>query len=138
MVWAAVSKTWKSPLFFVQQGAKANTNVYINDILAPALHHMKEHFINEHFTFQQDGATSHMSNKTQTWCRDNFPRFWSKELWSPSSPDLNPIWSMLETETCCSPHTTVEFLKVSLVKAWTRILQKKLCAAVESFRGRIE
>ena len=37
MVWAAVSKTWKSPLIFVKQGAKVNTNVYINDILAPAL-----------------------------------------------------------------------------------------------------
>ena len=56
MVWAAVSKTWKSPLIFVKQGAKVNTNVYIDDILAPALRDMKEHFKNEDFTIQQDGA----------------------------------------------------------------------------------
>ena len=60
-----------------------------------------------------------------------FPRFWSKELWPPSSPDLNrmdfSVWSMLETEACRSPHTTVESLKVSLVKAWAKIPQKK-CA----------
>lgn len=142
MVWAAVSKTWKSPLIFVKEGAKVNTNVYIDDILAPALRDMKEHFKRENFTFQQDGAPSHTSNKTQAWCRDNFPRFWSKELWPPSSPDLNPmdfsVWSMLETEACRSPHTTVESLKVSLVKAWAKIPQKKLRAAVESFRGRLE
>ena len=35
MVWAAVSKTWKLPLIFVKQGVKVNTNVYIDDILAP-------------------------------------------------------------------------------------------------------
>jgi len=44
---------------------------------------------------------------------------------------------MLETEACRSPHTTVESLKVSLVKAWAKKPQK-LRAAVESFRGRIE
>ena len=32
MVWAEVSKTWKSSLIFVKQGAKVNKNVYINDI----------------------------------------------------------------------------------------------------------
>ena len=40
MVWATVSKTWK-PLIFVKQGAKVNTNVYNDDILAPALRDMK-------------------------------------------------------------------------------------------------
>ena len=61
---------------------------------------------------------------------------------APSSPVMNPIdfnvWSMLETETCRSPHTTAESLKVSLVKDWAKIPQKKLHAVVESFRGRIE
>ena len=40
MVWAAMSKTWKSPLIFVKQGPKSNTNVYIDDILAPVLRDM--------------------------------------------------------------------------------------------------
>ena len=63
-------------------------------------------------------------------------------MWPPSSPDLNPMdfsaWSMLEIEACRSPHTTVESLKVSLVIAWAKIAQKKLSAAVESFRGLIQ
>ena len=37
MVWAAISKTWKSPIIFVPQGVKVNTNVYIDTILTPAL-----------------------------------------------------------------------------------------------------
>ena len=48
------------------------------------------------------------------------------------------VWSMLDTEAWRSPNTTVEYLKVSLVKAWVKILQKKLRLAVESFRGQIE
>ena len=45
---------------------------------------------------------------------------------------------MLETEACRFPHKTVEALKVSLVEDWTKIPQKKLCAAAESSRGRLE
>ena len=91
MVWAAVSKIWKSPLIFVKKCTKVNTNAYIDDILTPALHEMKKHFKNKEFIFQQDSAPSHTSNRSQEWCQVNFSRFWSKELWSPSSPDLNPI-----------------------------------------------
>ena len=93
----------------MKQGAKVNTNVYIDDILVPALRDMKEHFKNEDLTIQKNGAASHTSNKTQAWCKDNFLWFWSKELWPSSSPDLNSmdfsVWSMLETEACLSPHT---------------------------------
>ena len=49
-------------------------------------------------TLQQDGGTSHTANSVQAWCRCNFKGFWEKELWPPSSPDLNPmdfgLWSI--------------------------------------------
>ena len=95
IVWAAVPKTWRFPLIFIKQGAKTQ-KVYIDDILDPALLHMKEHFKNEDFTFQQDGTPSHTSKKNQAWCRYNFPRLWSTEFWPPSSPDLNPITVLIE------------------------------------------
>ena len=82
----------------------------VHDILAHALRDMKEHFKNKDFIIEQD-SPSHTSNKTQAWCKDNFLRVWSKELWPPSSPDLNlmefSVWSMLETEACHSSHITV-------------------------------
>ena len=69
MVWAATSKTWKSPLIFVPQGAKLNTNSYIELILTPALEEAKKHFKNMPFTFQQDEAQSHTSKKTRNGVR---------------------------------------------------------------------
>ena len=70
---------------------KLNKNANIDDILIPASQAVKKHFGNENFTFQQDSAPSHTSRKTQAWCRANFPNFWSKEMWPPVSPDLNPL-----------------------------------------------
>ena len=112
MVWAAVSKTWKSPLIFIKQGTKLNTNAYIENILIPASQAIKKHFGSKNFTFQQDGAPSHTFGKTQACCRANFPSFWSKEMWPSTSPDLNPldfnIWSILEAEACAKIHNTIE------------------------------
>ena len=65
MVWAAVSKNWKYSPIFVKQGAKVNTNEFIDDLLALALRDMQEHIKNKRFTIQQEGAPSHTSNKTQ-------------------------------------------------------------------------
>lgn len=142
MVWAAISKTWKSPLIFVEQGVKINSDRYINDILVPALEEMKKHFKDHPFTFQQDGAPSHTSRKTQDWCSRQFPRFWSKEMWPPSSPDLNPmdfcVWSLLEAKACSVAHSSVDALKQSLQREWVKIPQDKLRASVENFRERIE
>ena len=63
MQWVG-TKSSATPKIFVKKGAKVNKNVYTDNILAPALREMKEHFINEDFTFQQDGAPSDISNKT--------------------------------------------------------------------------
>ena len=49
MVWGAISKSWKSPLIFVKEGIKVNTDSYVNDILTPALASMKEKFKNKSF-----------------------------------------------------------------------------------------
>ena len=31
----------------------------------------------------------HVQKKSQTWYRANFPNFWSKKMWPPTSSDLN-------------------------------------------------
>ena len=138
MVWAAISENWRSSLIFVKQDCKVNIKSCIEDILTPALVEMKEYFKNDQFIFQQDGAPSHTSKKNQEWCRSHFPRFWSKEMWPPSSPDLNPIdfsvWSILEKNACSMPHKNVESLKKSLIREWANILQEFFCATVKSFR----
>ena len=42
-------------------------------------------------TLQQDGADTHTANVVQDWCKNNMPGFLGKDLWPPSSPDLNTI-----------------------------------------------
>ena len=63
-------------------------------------------------------------------------------MWPPFSPDLNPlnfsIWSMLKKVACRSEKLSVNHLKKSLHKAWDDIPQKKIRAAVEVFRSRLE
>ena len=91
MVWAGVSATWKSPLIFIPEGCKINARLYIDQILISATTAAKNHFQNQPWTFQQDGASSHTANITQKWCEENLRSFWKKSLWPPSSPDLNPM-----------------------------------------------
>lgn len=143
MVWAAVSETWRSPLIFVEQGAKINAKCYIENILTPMLESAKDHFGNDTlWTFQQDGATSHTANVTQNWCHDHLPRFWSKEMWPPCSPDVNPmdfsVWSILESKACGKFHRSVDDLKRSLQRSWKEISQEQLRAAVGGVRRRFE
>ena len=63
MVWAAVSKFWRSPLIFVEAKAKINARVYIEKILTPMLESAKDHFVDDTlWKFQQDQATAHTAN----------------------------------------------------------------------------
>ena len=136
MVWGAVSKTWKSPLIFVPERCKVNIEVSVNNVLIPFLTAARGHFGNRAWTFQQDGATSHTSKRTQRWCADHLPRFWTKSMWPPSSPDLNvmdfSIWSILESEACAIVHSSVKSLKASLRAAWKGMSQETVRAAVDT------
>ena len=74
---------------------------------------------------QQDEATSHTANPVQEWGKRNMAGFWPKELWPPSSPDLNPldfaIWSIPESKTCSSVHRGVGALGRGLGICWDGI-----------------
>ena len=118
-----------------------NINAYIDMILIPALQEAKRHFKNKSFTFQQDGAQSHTSNKSQKWFQDHFLCFWSKEVWLPSLPDLNLmdfcVWSLLEADACAS-HGSIEALKCFLETEWAKMPQETLHKATEGFHSRLE
>ena len=64
---AAIFKSWKSILIFVDQGVKINTYLNIKAILVPAFEEMQQHCKDILLTFQQDGAPSHTSRKTEDW-----------------------------------------------------------------------
>ena len=83
MVWAAVSKTRKSLLIFVEPTTKINTECYIKEILAPALIEMKKHIKIEVFTFQQDGCTIAYLEKNSIMVQRKLSSFRDKKMWPP-------------------------------------------------------
>ena len=74
--------------------------------------------------------------------QESFPSFLKQGSWPPSLPDLNSmdfgVSSILKEDAHASSHDSVEALKGSLKKAWTKILQETLRKAVDSFRCRLE
>ena len=113
MVWVAVSKTWRSLLIFIDQSAKINAKYYVENILEPMLKSSKNHFGHDTlWTFQQDSAASHTANVAQNWCREHILRFWSKEMWPPCFPDLNPM------DFWCGPSSKPRSLE-KFITVWT-------------------
>ncbi|QQP51939.1 Uncharacterized protein FKW44_013436, partial [Caligus rogercresseyi] len=57
----------------------------------------------------------------------NLDKFWSKEFWPPSSPDLNPydyyLWGVLERDTNKRAHNTVDSLKAAIIQAVANCLK---------------
>ena len=113
MVWAGVtSNGLKPPFIFVEDGVKVNQHVYLDMLKNRVLPWINSLPGNQAVTLQQDGATAHTAKMVHAWCKDNFKSFWPKELWPPSSPDLNPmdfgIWSILERRACAVSHSNVK------------------------------
>ena len=109
MVWARVTSTsLKTPLIFIKAGVKINQHAYLMMLKGKVVPWVKKVTGNKGIIFQQDRATLYTARLVQNWCKDNFKSFWPKELWSPFSPDLNPmdfgIWSILEQKFCTVSH----------------------------------
>lgn len=137
MVWAAVSSDGrKSPLIFIEDGVKVNNLVYIQMLEEKVLPWVTEAFGTD-YIFTQDGAPAHTSNISQKWCREHFNKFWNKEIWPPSSPDINPmdfaIWSIIESEVSKISYSNLESLKKAITKAWSELHEdvvRKSCQSV--------
>ena len=153
-VWAGVTSTGlKIPLIFIKAGVKINQNAFLNMLKGKVVPWVKKVTGNKGIILHQDRATPHTARLVQNWCKDNFKSFWPKELWSPFSPDLNPmdfgVWSILQQKSCAVSHSSVEALKQKLTKSWKEIDAKtvsvtcdqvipRLCRVIKEKGGYIE
>ena len=75
MVWAAVGFDGStSPMLFVDDGVKVNSELYIKVLAENVVLWVTETY-GTHYIFTQDGALAHTANKTQQWCKDHFRGF---------------------------------------------------------------
>ena len=79
---------------------------------------------------------------TQDWCRANFPHFWEKEVWPPSSPDLNPLnflfGAWLRGTLIGSHHNTKDSYIRSIKEVFTNFPREDLVHACSRVRSRLE
>lgn len=142
MVWAAVASDGsKSPLVFIEEGVRVNTQVYIKMLDEKVFPWITESF-GKRYVFTQDGAPSHTSNLTQKWCKDHFSGFWDKNMWPPSSPDINPmdfaIWSILESDVSAKSYSSVAVLKDALLASWSRFDEEVVRRSCHSVSSRLD
>lgn len=149
MVWAGVHWSGKTPLFFVPDGVKVNTSQYLKMLCENVLPWSRQHFGNQHWTYQQDGAPSHKAMQTQNWIRENFPdmitvdNHWKRRNgeWASCSPDWSVldyfVWPYLQSKACSKPHKSINELKDSLLREWNQIPQDMIQKAIDDFPRRL-
>ena len=138
MVWAGITSTWeKTPLIFMKEGIKVNQHVCLDLLKNKLVPWINATFGEIGIILQQDGATSRTANRVQEGCKRNMTGFWPKELWPPSSPDLNPmyftIWSILESKACSSNHPNIGALNNRLKAYWNEISEETVRAVNLSY-----
>ena len=132
----------RMPPYFFKVGLKITGEVYrwvMAHVVKPWL---DKAYPNGNYIWQQDSAPGHMAKLTQDWCKKHLSDFIPKDLWPPSSPDLNPLdfamWGYIEPKACATSHPNVESLKEAICREWEAMpidFVKNSCA---SFERRLE
>ncbi len=119
-----------------------NTAKYYSIMRYKVLPWLKTNYPDRNYVFQQDRAPAHTSDRIQKFCQKNLSNFWPKNIWPPSSPDLNPLdyfwWGMIKQKVNESPHPNLESLKAKIVSEWAAYPARDIIKACTSFRKRIE
>ena len=106
----------------------------------------EDDFINDHFFFQQDGATAHTAYDTITLLRQHFPgKLISRKgdtQWPARSPDLTPpdfwLWGMLKHSVYSTPIRDLEHLEQRISEEIGAITAEERQSALLSFEARLQ
>jgi hypothetical protein len=121
-----------------------NSAGYIQLLDKTILPALDSHYGPGNYLLQQDGAPCHTSKATQKFLSERLGSkgFWSKSMWPPYSPNLNPldyhVWTRVEVKACAKGHPNVKALKASVEREWAKISDDSLVSSVNKFRSRIE
>ncbi len=132
-----------APPIFVEPGMKIDATAYQTILRQELKPWVNANFLPGTFIFQQDGATAHTAASTQTMIKEELGwRYWSKEMWPPSSPDLNPldygVWSNVARIACESPAPNIDTLRQHVAQAWTAQEPAQVRQVCRGFWRRLE
>ena len=127
---------------FIEQNVRMNSQIYQDLLEEHFLPWLRANYQPGQYVFQQDGATCHTAIATARFLKREGVEFWSKDMWPPASPDLNPldyaIWSRLVREVNRVRHTNKESLKNAIREAWEHMDADYLKHVTGRFRSRLE
>ena len=132
----------KCPVIFIEQNVRMNSQIYQDLLKDHFLPWVRSNYRPGEYVFQQDGATCHTAKATASFLEREGVEYWNKEMWPPSSPDLNPldyaIWSRLVRQVNRVRHTNMDNLKNAIIQAWGDMDADYLKHVTGRFRSRLE
>ncbi len=132
------------PPIFLPTGAKVTAAFYQEHILSQIKVWLERIYgggSRNKVVLMQDGTPTHTAATIQAYLATNWglDAFWAKEMWPPSSPELNPldfwVWGIVEAKACKKRASNVQQLRGKVTKVWDTILTpeaaKKACNSVK-------
>ncbi|OQS03934.1 hypothetical protein THRCLA_21025 [Thraustotheca clavata] len=133
MVWGGIWSNGKTKLAFLNgtQNSIAYTKT-LSDYLLPAV----RHYFGEDFLFQQNNASVHTSKYTKAFLTNmKIPTM----LWTPLSPDLNPIenvWGYIAHIVYANgcQNLSKEDIEICILNAWSQVSVDPFATATTAHR----
>ena len=132
-----------APPIFVEPGLKIDALAYQEILRRDLKPWVDANFAPGTFIFQQDGATAHTAASTQAMIEQELGwRFWRKDQWPPSSPDLNPldygVWDSVAQIACAKAAPNIDTLRERVAQAWAAQDPAQVRRTCRGFRRRLE
>jgi hypothetical protein len=111
----------KCPIIFVPDGEKVTADSYQALLRRHVIPWLSATYPEGNYVFQQDGSPAHTANSTQQFIESNMAANWSKTVWPPYSPNLNPldygIWGVMQIKVNATSHENKSALARTIWRA---------------------
>ncbi len=120
-----------APPMFAKAGVKIDATFYQELLRQELKPWVDANFPPGSFIFQQDGTPAHTATTMQKLIKEELGwRFWLKEMWPPSSPDLNPldygVWDRVAIIACETPAPNIATLRDRVAQAWVALDKREV------------
>jgi len=137
MIWGAISKFGKSPIYFIDSGETEDQNLYIKILETTLIPWAASSFPDNFYIFYQDNAPCHRAKNVLDWMNSHIPHIADVP---PNSPDFNPIehiWAIVKNEVeKKQPHSKHD-LEEAINLAWMNIDQDTINNCIDHCHRRI-